>query len=311
MNLNKKTNLKSIRIIFFGTPEFALPALLALHQAGCQIAAVITQPDKPTGRKQITTSSPIKIAATKLKIKVLTELNEADIYQLKPTLGIVVAYGKIIPERILKLFPLGCLNIHPSLLPKYRGPSPIQSAILAGDETTGVSIIKLDDKMDHGPIVAAEEVKINRSDARELSNRLAATSARLLLNILPDYIDGKLELHQQSDHEAVFCKLLTRTDGKIDWRKSAAEIARQIRAYSAWPESSAEVLLPDSKKLSVKISAAHETNQAAAAEHGSVFCHQGDLFIKCSQGALLIKKIQPAGKNELTAGQFINGYLKN
>ena len=303
------------KIIFFGTPEFAVPTLKALHQEGYNIVLVVTQPDKPVGRKGILTPPPVKVLTKELGLEVCQRFDNLKLKtkSLKPDLGVVVAYGEIIPKDILDLFPLGILNIHPSLLPKYRGPSPIQATILNGDKETGVSIIKLDEKMDHGAKLKTQNLKLKTDDTYvSLSQRLAMAGAQLLIDILPDYLVGKIKPVPQDDARATFTKIITKEDGRINWQKSAEEIERQIRAYAPWPGCFSEFVV-NGKKINVKIiEAIHELplqddNQTNI---GQFSIQNGQLFVQCGHGALLIEKIQPEGKKEMTAKEFINGYLK-
>lgn len=248
-------HMKSKRqIIFFGTPEFAVPALNALHALDfCAIKLVVTQPDKPVGRHHSRlVPCPVKKAANVLGVKVVTPrhpersetpypaANEAEGYNMKilesADIGILVAYGKIIPQNLLSAFPLGILNIHPSLLPRYRGSSPIQAAILNQDDATGVTLMKLDDAMDHGPIVAQERIKLRHTEtAGELHDILAEAGARLLINALPDYLAGKINLQEQDHKEATYTKKLSKEDGRIGWSKPSDEIEAHVRAMNPWP----------------------------------------------------------------------------
>ena len=301
------------KIIFFGTPEFAVPTLKALHQEGYNIVLVVTQPDKPVGRKGILTPPPVKILTKELGLEVCQRFDNLKLKtkSLKPDLGVVVAYGEIIPKDILDLFPLGILNIHPLLLPKYRGPSPIQATILNGDKETGVSIIKLDEKMDHGAKLKTQNLKLKTDDTYvSLSQRLAMAGAQLLIDILPDYLVGKIKPVPQDDARATFTKIITKEDGRINWQKSAEEIERQIRAYAPWPGCFSEFVV-NGKKINVKIiEAIHELplqddNQTNI---GQFSIQNGQLFVQCGQGGLLIEKIQPEEKKKMTAKEFINGY---
>lgn len=221
------------RIVFFGTPAFAVPTLRKLHADGWPITAVVTAPDKPLGRKQVLTPSPVKVAATELGIQVQHTLENLDF-----DLGVVVAYGKLIPQRILDIPRIGFLNIHPSMLPKYRGPSPIQSAILNGDTETGVSIMLLDAEMDHGPVLAQESYAIPpNAYSPQVEQDLAELGANLLLDIVKGpLLDVKGALsHPQNHTAATFTKKFTREDGKLDWSQPAAAIHNRIRALAANP----------------------------------------------------------------------------
>lgn len=272
------TSVKKINVIFFGTPQFALPCLRALIESSfIEVALVVTQPDKPVGRHHSRLMpSPVKKMALATGIEVYDgNIKDLDInrhssnphplpltacppmrrgrerefkFPLLPEegvrgrwegnadLGIVVAYGEILPKKILDSFPLGVLNIHPSLLPKYRGPSPIQAAILNQDKETGITIIKLDDKMDHGSIVAQKKIKLNKTiTADELHDNLAKSGANLLLKILPDYIFGKITPRPQNHHAATYTEKLTKKSGIIDWSKSPEEIDALTRTMNPWP----------------------------------------------------------------------------
>ncbi|MFY9462661.1 MAG: methionyl-tRNA formyltransferase, partial [Candidatus Sungiibacteriota bacterium] len=229
------------RILFLGTPEFALPALQALIDAGYLIVGVVTQPDEPIGRKQVLTPPPVKVLAEQYDIPVFQPLRlDARDFADKiprPDLFIVAAYGKIIPKAILDIPRFGVINIHPSLLPRWRGPSPIQAAILAGDAATGVTIMKIDEQMDHGALIANYKLQITnyKTTYLELHNQLAEAGAKLLIEILPRWVAGEIAPIAQDETHATYCKLLTKNSGRIDWGKPAEEIERMIRAYHPWP----------------------------------------------------------------------------
>ena len=221
-----------MKIIYLGTPEFSAVILEALINSDHEIAAVITNPDAPIGPKQILTPSPVKIIAEKNKIPII-KLEEI---QKDADLAIVAAYGKIIPKNILNIPRYGTINVHPSLLPKYRGASPIQNTILNGDKKTGVTIMKLDEEMDHGPILAQAELPIAGNDTYEsLSQKLTILGEKLLIKTIPDYVSGKIKPVEQKHAEATYTKIIKKEDGKIDWSKSATEIERIIRAFYPWP----------------------------------------------------------------------------
>jgi methionyl-tRNA formyltransferase len=224
------------KIIFFGTPDFAVPTLKALIKADFyDIKLVVTQPNKPVGRHHSKLiPSPIKKLAIDSKLEVfdgkLKDLN------VDAELGILVAYGSIIPKKNIDSFPLGILNIHPSLLPKYRGSSPIQAPILNQDTETGVTLMKLDEEMDHGPIVSQEKYKLTMTEtAGQLHDKLSQIGAQLLIKNLPDYISGKIKPKEQEHTKATFTKKLTKDDGNIDWQKSPSEIEAHVRAMNPWP----------------------------------------------------------------------------
>jgi methionyl-tRNA formyltransferase len=237
-----------MKIIFFGTPDYVLPVLEALHKAydsprEQSLIAVVTQPPRPVGRKQFMTYSAVdNWAHTKKGIAIIREF-ELDKFP-EADLGIVASYGKIIPEAIIKKFKFGILNIHPSLLPKYRGASPTQAAILNGDEETGVSVIKMDAKMDHGPVISKFTERIEGTDTNEiLRKRLFEKSAQFLIDLIPNYLKNKIRLKEQDHEEATFTKILAKEDGFIEPKKLADAIAgkgfievdRLIRAMQPWP----------------------------------------------------------------------------
>ena len=225
--------------IFFGTPEFVLPICDALLEiAEVKLVGVVTAPDKPVGRKQIITPSPVKQWAQNHQIPAVSENHKSEIRNMKSDLGILAAYGQILPQEIIDQFREGILVIHPSLLPKYRGASPIQSAILNGDQITGCSIIKMDAKMDHGPIVYQFEEEIKPTDTSfDLYNRIFTKTAEVLKTVIPDYLEGKIIPREQNDDEATYCKVLAKQDGffEIENPLSKEVLGRMIRAYYPWP----------------------------------------------------------------------------
>lgn len=304
------------RIIFLGTPEFAVPSLLALI-GKYHIAAVVTNPDEPIGRAQTLTFPPVKPIALSHGISVLqpddlksaalrSELPEADLF-------IVAAYGKIIPKEILVLPRLGALNIHPSLLPRWRGPSPIQHAILHGDNETGVSIMKIDAQMDHGPILASDKLLMtdDKITYQELYDRLAAMGAELLIKTLPRYFNEEITLIPQDDAKATYSKILKKEDGRIDWKRPAEEIERMVRAFTPWP--GAWTLWPiDQKIYRVRVEDADVISAAAPVGVPGYIVAVEDhpITVKTGRGSLIIKKITLEGKKSLTAESFIRGYPK-
>lgn len=318
-----------VKIVFFGTSEFAVPVLKKLHETGYEIVAVITQPDKPAGRKQNLLPSPVKIDAQKRGLKILQppRLSSLPVSQAGPASGeelkqgdlfVVASYGNIIPAPILELPKYGALNIHPSLLPKYRGPSPIQAAILNGDKETGVTIIKLDEKMDHGPILASRKLKVKSEKFKELHDTLAEMGTELLIKILPEYIAGKTKLVPQDHSKATFTKIITKNNARIDWSKSAEEIDRQVRAYSDWPVAWTTL---DGKRL--KIFEAHPLpfppHQGEAiptpflplegeSRVGVIIIMGGKILVTTGSGHLEILSLQLAGGKRMPAKDFLNGY---
>ncbi len=295
--------MKKIKTILIGTSEFA-EKIFRTYLNTYSTIAVITTPDKPVGRKQTLTPSPVKKWALENKLPV-SQLEK--IGELKPDLIIVAAYGQIIPKEILDIPKHGALNIHPSLLPKYRGASPIQTAILNGDEISGVTIMLMDEKMDHGPIVASTKFQIsNKPTYEELSKKLADAGAKLLIKTLPDWINGKIKAKLQNHSKTTFTKIIKKEDGKIDWNKSAEEIERQIRAFHEWPTA---YTFWNNKQL--KILDAGISTKKTNKKIGEVFLADNkELIIQTGNGALILKQVQLEGKRLMPTKNFLNGHPK-
>ena len=262
-----------MKLIFFGTSDFSKPVFEALKKAGY---------------------SPI-----------LWDLGNSfeSFKKLKPDICIVAAYGKIIPKEYLEIPKYGFLNIHPSLLPKFRGPSPIQTAILNGDAETGVTIILMDEKVDHGPIISVEKLKIKNEKYKDLENKLAKLGAKLLVDILPKWIDGKIKPKEQIYNEATFTKKFSWPDGKINWSKTAEEIIRQIRALNpepgVWTLQTGKVL---------KILEAEIIESKLSDKPGQVLNIENQIIVKCGIDALILKKVQLEGRKELNIQDFVHGH---
>ena len=310
-----KSGRDSISILFWGTSEFAVPLLRALLEAGFRVLGVVTTPDKPAGRKQLLTSPPVKVYAESKKIPVYQpetlkpaayalDLPEADLY-------VVAAYGKIIPKGIIEKPRLGALNIHPSLLPRWRGPAPIQFTILAGDIETGVTIIKMDELMDHGPIAANSKFQIPNSKITypELHDQLAQVGAKLLMETLPKWIEGKITPIPQDESNVTFSKILSKGDGRIDWNKKAIEIERQIRAFTPWPGSWTEWPRKDRVER-IRIDAAraldYEIRDGDAGYVSEMEKHP--LLVKTGKGSLAVTFLTIEGGKTLAADSFVKGY---
>lgn len=302
-----------MKFVFFGTPEFAAIVLEKLITTGYVPAAVITNPDELIGRKQILTSPPVKILAQKHGILVFqpTKLrnNEEFLEQfkkLKPELAIVAAYGKILPKEILEIPKYGFINVHGSLLPHYRGASPIQVAILNGDKETGVTIMEVDEEMDHGAIISKSKCQISNDDTYEtLSNKLAILGAELLIKTIPDYISGKLKPVPQDHSKATFTKIIKKEDGKIDWSKSAEEIEKMVRAYYPWPTAYTYQNLKLLKIIEAEVSKDKNNHRIGEVYYSNILENIG---IRCGERSLIIKKLQLEGGKVLSAKEFLNGH---
>ncbi|MBI2845191.1 MAG: methionyl-tRNA formyltransferase [Chloroflexi bacterium] len=297
------------RVLFMGTPQFAIPVLEGLLE-NYEVVGVVTQPDRPAGRGRRPTPSPVKVLAQSRGIAALQPASlrekevQAEIQRLEPKVIVVAAYGEIIPPAILQAAPFGCLNIHPSLLPKHRGASPIPAAILAGEEKTGVSIMRMDEGLDTGPIIAQAEENIRPQDtAASLKERLAKKGADLLLEILPRWLKGEIQARPQDETQATQTRPLKKEDGKIAWGKSADEIWRQIRAYDPWPGS-----YTSWQGQSLKILAARPQPSAFPGSPGQVVAEEQEIGIITGEGLLLLEKVQLGGKREMEIKEFLRGY---
>ena len=298
------------KIIFMGTPEFAVPSLKKLiENKNFEILAVITAPDKPVGRKQTLTPPPIKVLAQKNKFLILQpekiKTIELEIKNLKPDLIIICAYGKIIPQSILDIPKYGCLNVHPSLLPKHRGPSPIQWAILEGERETGVSIMLVDEKMDHGPILAQQKIESDALTHQELAPKLAELGAELLIKTIPQWINKEIKIEPQDESLATYSKIIKKEDGKINWQKSAEALERQIRAFNPWPGT---FTFWQNKKLKI-IQADLGNQKTMDLTAGKIFLDENKkVSVACGGGYLILEKIQLEGKKEMDINEFLKGH---
>ncbi len=307
-------NDKKIRCVFIGTPSFAVPPLRALiNDEQFDIMAIVTQPDKKVGRKQVITPPPVKVEAEKYNIPVYQPEKIGDltfkIKELRPDLIVVVAYAQIIPENILNIPKYGVINIHGSLLPKYRGASCVQAAILNGDAETGVTIMKMDKGLDTGPILAQSPINISSDDtAGSLYEKLSELGAKTLPSCLKKYIAGEIKPRPQDDSRSGYVGLLKKQDGKIDWRKPAIEIERFIRAMTPWPSAFASLKIKNNY-INIKIiRVEYEPLKRNKHKIGELFLRNGGLAVQCYKDALIIKRLQLEGKKEMTAEEFLRGY---
>lgn len=308
-----------LRIAFAGTPEFALPALDALASSTHQLVGVLTQPDRPAGRGRALRASAIKLRALELGVPVAqperlaSEADRAALAQWQPELLVVVAYGLILPPAVLGLPRLGCLNIHASLLPRWRGAAPIQRAILAGDTESGVTIMQMDAGLDTGPILAQRPVPIGPSmTSAALHDVLAQKGAELLLEVIAALERGTAVPRAQGADGVSYAHKLEKREALIDWTGSAQSIARQVRGCNAWP--TAETLLAG-KQLKIWQADALETRQADAlatptdAKPGTVLgLDAGRLLVACGEGVLAIERLQSAGRRAISAAEFAHGH---
>jgi len=305
---------KAIKIIFMGTGTFAVPVLDLLNK-NFNVISCFTKVDKPAGRGKKIKACEIKLKAEDFNLPICQPLsykNNTDwvnqLKELEPDLIVVTEYNLILPKKILDIPKYGALNIHPSLLPKWRGPSPIEYTLLNNDQETGVCIMKMDEQMDHGPVLGCKKIKIEKNDnAINLYEKLAFIGANLLIKVIPDFIENKIELIEQDHDKATFSKFITKEDGKIDWNKPAQEILNQIKAFICWPGSFTFLNLKGQKKL-IKIVDAVVINQNDHKIGQILLTQNKELAIQCGQQALKINQLQLEGKKIMTSKEFLNGY---
>jgi len=297
------------RIIYAGTPDFAVPPLLGLLAAGYDIPAVYTQPDRPSGRGRKLTASPVKQSAVDAGIAVMQpttlkgEQGLAALRRFSADLMIVAAYGLLLPPAALGATRLGCVNIHASILPRWRGAAPIQRAILAGDKRTGISIMGMEPGLDTGPVYLLRTIDIaEKETGGSLHDRLAPLGAEALLAALPGILDGTLKPVPQNEALSTYAKKLSKNDARVDWSRTAIEIERQVRAFNPWPVAQTQ-LGEDMLRIWAAKAMPGDNNGApgqviAASKNG--------IDVATSDGLLRIKRLQASGKRPMAAGDFIN-----
>jgi len=297
------------RIVFAGTPDFSVPALDALHAAGHSIAAVYTQPDRPAGRGRTLTASPVKRRALELGLTVEQpgSLKDAEavarLAAHEPELMVVVAYGLILPQAVLDAPKLGCLNIHASLLPRWRGAAPIQRAILAGDTLTGVTIMKMDAGLDTGPMLLTRPVEIATDEtAGHLHDRLAAVGAQAIVTAIDDWLAGRIAPVPQPAEGATYAAKIRKEEAAIDWAQPAEAIARQVRAFNPWPVAETRCA---GQQLRIWEARALDAERDAAPGE-VVEAAGGRLAVATGGGTLMVERLQLAGRGVLTAAEFLN-----
>lgn len=299
-----------MRIVFMGTPEYSVKTLDALIKAGHEVVGVYAQPDKPVGRKKILTPPPVKVYATENNIPVFqpnTLKDEAVFEELKtlnPELIVVVAYGKILPENILSLPKYGCINGHASILPKYRGASPIQWCIVQGETETGITIMYMDKGMDTGDIIEIERVKIGDNEtADELFERLSYISADLTVRTIEKISNGTAIRTPQCENEASYAPILTKDMAQMDFSKKAFELKNLVRGFYSWP---CAYFYLDGKR--VKVLKAEVADCSDKSEAGTVVCSDTKLLIACGDNTVLsLLEVQPEGSKPMNVSVMLNG----
>jgi len=294
------------RVLFAGTPDFALASLRALCDSGVTPLAVFTQPDRPAGRGRKLKASPVKEFALSKKIAVHQPetLKDTDVVKeisgLKADLMIVAAYGLILPQAILDLPKHGCLNVHASLLPRWRGAAPIQAAMLAGDEETGISLMQMTAGLDSGPVFAQQSVRIGDTEcAGELLDRLALLGGVMLCEKLPGILDGKLQAEPQDENLVTYAGKIRKNDAAMNWRKSATELLRQVRAYKPVPGA-----FFDFDGEQIKCWAAEIADGQSGTVGTVISAGRDGIDVVCGDGVLRMLELQRPGRGRISAGEF-------
>jgi methionyl-tRNA formyltransferase len=299
------------RILFMGTPQFAVPALAKLieHNDHYTVVAVITQPDAPAGRGKHLTQSPVKQIALSAGLPVLQPetLKPPEVVEhlrsFAPDCIVVAAFGQILRKPVLEMPRYGCINVHGSLLPRWRGASPVSAAIAAGDATTGVTIMQMGVGLDNGPMLSKREELIRPDDtAGSLMERLSHIGADLLIETLPKYFSGEIKPEVQDERLVTLCRQLKKEEGAIDWHKCAIDIERHVRAMQPWPGAFTDV---NGKRL--KILSTRPSALGTQSSPGTISIHKNSVQVQCGEGALELLEVQPEGKKAMPAADFARG----
>ncbi len=308
----RKDAKMSYRVLFMGTPDFAVPTLQALIASPeYEVVAVATRVDKPAGRGRRLRPSPVKEVALEHGIPVFQPRSlrkdpdaVAALAATEPDLIVVTAYGLILPKSVLDIPRHGCVNVHASLLPRWRGASPIAAAILAGDEVTGITIMLMDEGMDTGPILAQAREPIMPTDTTgSLAHRLSSLGARLLMETLPRWVAGEIEPTPQDDASATYAPMIKKEQGRIDWGKPATVLEREVRAYQPWPGS-----FTTWRGKLLKVLGATASPEPAGGEPGSVVQVADGVGVATGEGTLLLRRLQMAGKKPTDVESFLRGH---
>ncbi|MGB3212732.1 MAG: methionyl-tRNA formyltransferase [Desulforhopalus sp.] len=300
-----------LRVVFMGTPDFAAATLKALIDGPDEVVAVVTQPDRAKGRGKKLTPPPTKVLAESFGIPVLqptkikTEEFRNGLLTYRPDLIVVVAYGRILPQSLLELAPMGCINVHGSLLPRYRGAAPIQWSVINGEEETGITVIQMDEGMDTGDILLKAAIRTEPNEtAGSLFDKLAVLGSTTLLKVIRGLQEGTITPVSQNHDQATIAPMLKKDDGLIDWQKDAGEIECLIRGLDPWPSA---FCFLNSKRL--RLFSPEVLHKESDARPGTVLqADKRGILIACGNNTLLIKEIQPEGKKRMTVDSFICGY---
>jgi methionyl-tRNA formyltransferase len=300
---------KTYKIIFMGTPDFAVPGLKALcNDSRFEVVTVVTQKDKPVGRKQELLPTPVKKAALEFKLPVLQPnrlKNIADELKIfEPDFIVVIAYGQILSEEVLSIPKIACINVHASLLPKYRGSACLQAPILNGDYKTGVTIMLMDKGLDTGDILRQEKIDLDGTETLEIvHDKLTELGASVLGDTLIDFAEGKITPQKQDESKTSYVKIIDKKDGQIDWDDEAEVIERKIRAFTPWPGTFTYL---DGKLVKIIKAKVVENNSDLATRQ--IFSENKELLVKCGQNALLILELQLEGKKATNSQSFLAGH---
>jgi len=302
--------VRPLRVVYFGTPQFAVPPLARLLGSPHQVVGVITQPDRPRGRGQHVTASPVKLVAVTHGVPVIqpTQLRDAaflaQVRALAPDIGVVAAYGRILPQQVLDLPPRGLVNVHASLLPRWRGAAPIHRAVMAGDSVTGITIMRVVLALDAGPMLARVEVPITPDDTSEsLEPRLASAGADLLLDTLDRLAIGPIPEVPQDESQVTYADRLQRAESVVQWSRAATDIDRQIRGLQPWPLA---VVTIDGRRLALLHSSVIASAPGTAP--GTIVRASGDdLHIAAGDGVVAITRLKPEGRRPMSVRDWLNG----
>jgi methionyl-tRNA formyltransferase len=295
-----------MRVLFFGTPHFAVPSLEAVASRH-QVVAVVTQPDRPAGRGRRPTPPPVAVRARELGLPVLQPERLRDVREelerLRPDVGVVVAYGKVLPRWLLALPRHGCVNLHPSRLPRHRGASPIQAALLSGDPVTGVSVVRVTEELDAGDILAQREVPVRPDDtAGTLAERLSREGAELLVEVLDALDRGEVTAQPQDPREATYCGRLTKEDGRILWDQPAQAVERHVRAMDPWP-----VAYTNHRGVPLRVWRVRPAEGEGPPGEVLRLSHDG-FVVATGSGAVEVLEVQPASGRRMRASDYARGH---
>jgi methionyl-tRNA formyltransferase len=300
-----------LRLVFFGTPEFAVPTLQALHDSRHAVVGVVTQPDRARGRGQKPHPSPVKQLAERLGLPVLQPLRLRDegflatLRDWRPDLGVVAAYGKILTDAVLEIPRLGLINVHASILPKYRGAAPVHRAVMAGEHETGVTIMRVVKALDAGPMMSKATRRIDEHEtSADVERDLATLGARALVEVVDAMAEGRTTETPQNDSQATYAPKIEKSDGAVDWSRPARDIHNQIRGLYPWPHAFAE--LEGERTIVLKSAIEHE-REVDASPGVILEARGGDLLVATGRGVLRLLMLQREGRRPVTAREFMAG----